>query len=212
MGSKEESKLNEFEQMQKDIEKKSRMRIKGLLKTYLTEDESHHNIHHYWKIFSVDPAIKKSLLKIILLESKNLEQIVSSGKTKIRTGTLEYIMKLMDNFVISTPDAISQCIEILREFNVLDDNTDDIAKMIEELFNLIIIKWECLQDTIKSMDIINGNENDDAIKVKIRTIAGILKAFKSAKKSIIIEMELTKKYLISKEAESYIEYFNTMIS
>jgi hypothetical protein len=117
-------------QVAKDVAKKSKMRIKGLLKTYLIEDESKHNIHHYWKIFSIDPQVKKSLLSTILLESKNLEQNLMVGKTKVKTSTLEYIMKLIDNLVISIPDIIQQAVDILKEFNVFDELVEYMTKMV----------------------------------------------------------------------------------
>eukprot|EP00826_Nyctotherus_ovalis_P005258 TRINITY_DN11180_c0_g2_i6.p1 TRINITY_DN11180_c0_g2~~TRINITY_DN11180_c0_g2_i6.p1 ORF type:complete len:164 (+),score=50.29 TRINITY_DN11180_c0_g2_i6:260-751(+) len=159
------------------------MRIKGLLKTYLTEDESKHNIHHYWKIFSVDPEAKKTLIKTIILESKNLEQVLVNGKAKVKSSTLEYIMKLVDNLVISIPEVIIQATEMLKEFNLFDETVDYGTRMLEELFKLIIIKWDCLQEIVESMDVINGNENELAMKVKLRTIAGVLKAFRFAKRS-----------------------------
>jgi len=188
------------------------MRIKGLLKTYLTEDESKHNIHHYWKIFSVDPQVKNSLLHIILLESKNLEQNLMTGKSKVKTTTLEYIMKLIDSLVISIPDIIQQGVDILKEFNVFDELVEYMAKMTEELFKLIIIRWDCIKEVIRSMDIVNGSENELAIKLKLKTIASILKAFRFSKKSIANDIEVIKNYLKEKEADSFIEYFMSEVA
>jgi len=210
----EESKKIIERDHKKDDIKRAEFKVKGLLKTYLV-NKSEHKIHHYWDIFGLDSTIKSRIFSILLNEAIKLSQNSTISNTQLISGLIEYCMFLLENLVISVPEIILQAVTILTEYTVFTENSyiEETAEIIQEILKIVTAKYDCLSAMLSKMNIINGKEDSNVMKIKIQCIVNILKSFKMIKKDITKDIEFAqKKYLSNtKISPDLIKYFNNEI-
>ncbi len=172
-------------------EKRAEMRVKGLLKTYITGERTQ-SIHQYWDIFGKNRTLRKKLIPVLLYECVRLDPLLPSGKASVVSLAAEYVATLTDRMVLSIPEVLAQTSEVLRKIQAATSAEQEIvSKIAEEVLKLTILKWDCTIDLSRTLDFFAGagEEREDTVKMKLGIVTRVLRLLR-AKKTGSAETEI----------------------